>query len=603
VAPRAAAGAGRATLAIPLLPTTAGTLVLLRAGAASDVLFVGEEEEKEGEDAAAGGEGSASRRGGDASAALPRAVAAALGDAGVRLLDARALEEDESYNGEDGGDAQSGLGGLVIDGAGSGAGGSARAGGDGRAAALGRVAALHPALPAYVQPPTLRGVVAALAARASGALASGLAPPLPGAVAAGVALPGAAASPLTAAAFARLMERMDGRSRASLRSWILRGAAAAAAALGGEGDAGGGGARSGGGRGASALAASDIAILRLLPLFRVYADATTANSSSNGGCIALEPEGALSEAEEARADEGAAAGGAGARACRPLLLAEAATLPRGLLSFHRRFLLLDEQGEAGGDGAASASAGALPPPPLGVALAGFRALGVRALRAADFFARFLLAPGTLLALPPDVRDAALLYLLRALPAIAREAPEFVGTLAATPFVPTRALAQAERAGEAAAPLTSAARALRRPRELFDPSLPTLAVLLDADLFPSPALAADGEALAALRSLGLATAMSRAAILESARSVERLCTPPILPVAVSTKAAQGGGAAHAGVPAPPPPAEGLDEVRARLCRGAARATALLRHVDENGRTLFVPSALPAAAPSTAAAMQA
>jgi hypothetical protein len=214
------------------------------------------------------------------------------------------------------------------------------------------------------------------------------------------------------------------------------------------------------GSGASAGAQPDdcavlASVLRQLPLYE------QANSGAVGA-VAASP---FARSASGASDGGAAAGDDAAPVFVPLqegwMLA-----PQGVL-----WSALDERFINGG------------PPGSALAATLSQHLAVPAPGAPEVYRSCVLPRlGTL---APALRDAAVATLLAALPLLEAADPSFVRGLRGSAFVPNGA-------GE-----------LLPPSELHDPRVPELLALLEPDsAFPSPELALDGGALAALQRLGL-----------------------------------------------------------------------------------------------------
>lgn len=273
------------------------------------------------------------------------------------------------------------------------------------------------------------------------------------------------------------------------------------------------------GGGIAVLTPSEVQLLRLLPIWPLHQAALDAhgfNPSSNGNRLT-----ALYQADADR---------------RPLLLAnDDATTSSSMgtllavMVHHGRFLAT---GAIAAEQVPPADAEQRPFSSLDDRLvrATYKALGVQTLSLTDFYRHFLLPQPLLASLPDAVRTPALLTMLTSLPYLTRADPAFTSHLATTAFVPSRSSGR-----------------LCRPSALYDATVPLLSSLLDADLFPAVAFTSvpaadagqsleggDSEVLQALRSLGLATTMTRNAVLQSARSVQSLCRLPPPPPASSNK---------------------------------------------------------------------
>ncbi|KAH7404684.1 hypothetical protein KP509_15G038000 [Ceratopteris richardii] len=128
-----------------------------------------------------------------------------------------------------------------------------------------------------------------------------------------------------------------------------------------------------------------------------------------------------------------------------------------------------------------------------------KSLGIRQMERAAFYK--LAVIGKITALLPVIRDQAMLSILKELPFLCLEDPDFKNSLISLSFVPTPS-------GD-----------LQPPRCLYDPRIKEFQVLLDGkQSFPSDAFRKH-DVLDALQMLGLQTSVSPNTILESARQVE------------------------------------------------------------------------------------
>ncbi|KAK9808692.1 hypothetical protein WJX72_002029 [[Myrmecia] bisecta] len=124
-------------------------------------------------------------------------------------------------------------------------------------------------------------------------------------------------------------------------------------------------------------------------------------------------------------------------------------------------------------------------------------LGVQQLSAVDFLLQHVFP--RVGSLPASPRDDLMLDLVRDLHAAE---PAVVAALKQVAFVPT------------------SGGKLLAPQQLYDPAIPALRALLDADAcFPAEAFASDVQVLAGLRMLGLRSSIGAEALLQAARSLE------------------------------------------------------------------------------------
>ncbi|KXZ55127.1 hypothetical protein GPECTOR_3g279 [Gonium pectorale] len=156
-------------------------------------------------------------------------------------------------------------------------------------------------------------------------------------------------------------------------------------------------------------------------------------------------------------------------------------------------------------------------------------LGVRPVSAAEAYRRVATAASHVLpvlsSLPPELRDAAVLGVLRGLPQLGAQDRSFAAWLAQVPFVPNNK-------GE-----------LHVPGELYDPRIPELAALLDPETdFPATSLLleAAGAADAASASAGAATTTSNPQPPQQLRPEQEGGGVPRVSSASGVGGAGGGG---------------------------------------------------------------
>ena len=130
-----------------------------------------------------------------------------------------------------------------------------------------------------------------------------------------------------------------------------------------------------------------------------------------------------------------------------------------------------------------------------------RVMGILRLRLSAFYGDHVF--GRLETLEAAERDEMMTSVLRNLHSLSLEDDNFIAQLRDLAFVPV------------------ASGKLRRPGELFHPKVKEVATLLDGDEILPCGLFAEDDVLSTLERLGMRSSMSRGAILESARSIERL----------------------------------------------------------------------------------